>query len=185
MPSLIEKSACDGLLPRAAGAAGAVTLSELAPTRITSVAPLAGQSRALRAALKQIGLGWPEPGRSRAAADSAILWTGLTQAFLIGGDPAALAGLAALSDQSDGWARMRLAGPDAEAVLARLVPLDLRPTVFPEGQVARTGLNHTMAILLRSGGQSFDIMVFRSMAASAVHELGQAMAAVAARAAVS
>lgn len=180
MPSLIEKSACDGLLPLSTGG---LTLSALPPARIASVAPLAGRSRALRAALKRIGLGWPEPGRSRATADSTILWTGQAQAFLIGADPEPLGGLAALTDQSDGWARMRLAGPGAEAVLARLVPLDLRPTVFPEGQVARTGLNHMMTILIRSGAQSFDIMVLRSMAASAVHDLGQAMEAVTARAA--
>ncbi len=77
---------------------------------------------------------------------------------------------------------MRLAGPGTEAVLARLVPVDLRSSVFAEGQVARTGLNHMMAILLRTGDQSFDIMVFRSMAVSAVHELGQVMEAVAIRA---
>jgi sarcosine oxidase subunit gamma len=180
VPSLIEKSACDGLLPRNAGA---LTLSELPPARITSVAPLAGQSRALRAALKRIGLGWPEPGQSRSAAENAILWAGRSQAFLMGADPAPLAGLAALTDQSDGWARMRLAGSGADAVLARLVPLDLRPSAFPEGRVARTALNHMAAILLRSGDRSFDIMVFRSMAASAIHDLVQAMESVTARAA--
>jgi heterotetrameric sarcosine oxidase gamma subunit len=182
VPSLIEKSACDGLLPRVSGG---TTLSELPFMRMTSVAVLAGKSRALGAALKDIGLDWPGAGQSRTSGPAMILWTGRDQAFLIGPDPAPLAGLAALTDQSDAWARMRLKGPGAEAVLARLVPLDLRLAVFAEGQVARSGLNHMMAIVRRAGADSFDIMVFRSMAQSAVDELHQAMEAVAARATLS
>lgn len=179
MPSLIEKTPCDGLLPKIAGG---VTLSELPFARVTSVAPLRGKTRALGAALKAMGLAWPEPGRSHRAEAAAILWSGMEQAFLVGADPEPLQGLAALTDQSDGWARMRLKGEAAEAVLARLVPLDLRAAVFAEGQVARSALNHMMLHLARPGPDSFDLMVFRSMAASAVHELVVAMEAVAARA---
>lgn len=179
MPSLIEKTACDGRLPIAAGG---VSLQELPFARITSVAPLAGKDRAVGMALKALGLGWPAPGRSVMKGAAGCLWTGCGQAFLIGADPDGLSGLAALTDQSDGWARMRLSGPGAEAVLARLVPLDLRAVSFPVGAVARTGLNHMMMVLTRAEAESFDILVFRSMAASAVHELGQAMAACAARA---
>ena len=179
MASLIEISPCDGLLPKIAGG---MALSELPFARIRSVAPLRGKTRALGAALKAIGLGWPGPGQSQFAKDAAILWSGMDQAFLIGADTAPLHGLAALTDQSDGWARMRLKGPGAGAALARLVPLDLRPGVFAEGQVARSGLNHMMLHLTRSGPDSFELMVFRSMAGSAVHELHQAMEAVAARA---
>jgi sarcosine oxidase subunit gamma len=40
-----------------------------------------------------------------------------------------------------------------------------------------------MMVLHRAGPEAFDIMVFRSMAASAVHELQQAMKALAARSA--
>jgi heterotetrameric sarcosine oxidase gamma subunit len=176
---LIEITPCAGLLPKIAGS---MVLSELPFARMTSVAPFKGKSRALGAALKAMGLGWPDPGQSRRSGDAAILWSGMDQAFLIGPDPAPLAGLAALTDQSDGWARIRLKGPGAEAALARLVPLDLRPGVFAEGQVARTGLNHMMLLIARSGPDSFDLMVFRSMAGSAVHELHQSMEAVVARA---
>lgn len=181
MPSLIEKTACDGLLPTRMGA---MTLSELPAARVTSVAPFRDHAGAVAAALQAMGLGWPEPGQSIAGKGGAILWSGRNQAFLIDADPAPLSGLAALTDQSDGWARMRLEGPDAAAVLARLVPLDLRPAVFFEGQVARSALNHMMLHLTRSGAERFDLMVFRSMAVSAAHELGAAMTAVAARGAL-
>ncbi|MEZ5868804.1 MAG: hypothetical protein R3D46_10330 [Defluviimonas denitrificans] len=60
MASLIEKSACDGLLPRVAGG---TVLSELPAARVTSVAPFAGKTRALGAALKEMGLSWPKPGK--------------------------------------------------------------------------------------------------------------------------
>lgn len=181
MPSLIETTPCEGLLPIREGG---VTLSEAAPAAVTSVAPFRGKARAVAAALKKLGLGWPEPGQSLQSGAAACLWTGRDQAFLIGTAPEGLAGIAALTDQSDGWARMRLEGPGAEAVLARLVPLDLRAAAFPEGAVARTGLNHMMAVLVREGPEAFGIMVFRSMAGSAVHEIRVAMRAVAARPAI-
>lgn len=181
MASLIETTACEGLLPVATQD---VTLGELPFACITSVAPFDGRQDAVAAALKAMGLGWPGPGQSVRAGDAACLWAGRDQAFLIGAAPEGLAGIAALTDQSDGWARIHLEGPGAEAVLARLIALDLRPAAFPEGAVARTGLGHMMAVLLREGPQSFQIMVFRSMAGTAVHDLHQAMRAIAARAAV-
>lgn len=181
MPRLIETAACEGLLPVLLPE---VQLSELPFAPVTSVAPFAGREKAVAAALKKLGLGWPDPGRSCRAGGAACLWSGRGQAFLLGAPPEGLAGLAALTDQSDGWARMRLQGPAAEAVLARLVPLDLRVAAFPEGAVARSGLNHMPVVLLREGPEAFQIMVFRSMAGSAVHELASAMKATAARAAL-
>lgn len=180
MPRLIETMPGEGLLPVLLPQ---VRLTELPFVPVTSVAPFAGKEKAVAAALKKQGLGWPAPGQSFRAGDAACLWTGRGQAFLIGAEPAGLSGLAALTDQSDGWARMRLEGAAAEAVLARLVPLDLRPAAFAEGAVARSALGHMMLVLLRDGPQAFQLMVFRSMAGSAVHELDTAMRAVAARAA--
>lgn len=179
MPSLIETTPCEGLPPVDAGG---MTLSEAAPARITSVAPFKGKEKAVAAALKKLGLGWPGPGQSFRAGGAACLWTGRDQAFLIGPAPEGLSGIAALTDQSDGWARLRLDGSGAVVVLARLVPLDLGGAAFPVGAVARTGLNHMMMVLVREGPDTFGIMVFRSMAGTAVHEIAVAMKALAARA---
>ena len=178
MASLIETNACDGLLPISVGRA---EMAECTAERITSVAPFKGRTRALGTGLKALGLGWPAPGTSQTSKAGSILWTGADQAFLIGADPAGLGASAALTDQSDGWARMRLAGPDAEKVLARLVALDLRTAACPVGEVRRSGLNHMPMVLWRSGEDAFEIFVFRSMAATAVHEMAAAMRAVAAR----
>ena len=56
---------------------------------------------------------------------------------------------------------IHVSGPKALDLMARMVPLDLRPAAFPEGSVANTGLHHVgVTILARDGG--FDILVLRS-----------------------
>lgn len=45
-------------------------------------------------------------------------------------------------DVSDGWAALRLAGPDGRAVLARVLPLDLHPRAFGPGHAASTHAAH-------------------------------------------
>jgi heterotetrameric sarcosine oxidase gamma subunit len=46
--------------------------------------------------------------------------------------------LAAISDQSDGYAVLRLAGPRVRDTLAKLVPVDIHPRAFRPGDVAGT-----------------------------------------------
>ncbi len=79
---------------------------------------------------------------------------------------------------------MQLTGPGHVDALARLVPIDLRARVFAPGHVARTGLGHMMAVLRRLSADTVEVMVFRSMAATAVHEITVAMQSVTARAQV-
>jgi sarcosine oxidase subunit gamma len=52
-------------------------------------------------------------------------------------------------------------GPKALDLMARMMPLDLRPAAFPEGAAANTTLHHLgVTVLARDGG--FDILVLRS-----------------------
>ena len=169
---------------RAALTLAGVTLAEADLGQITSVAPFMGQDKALAGALKALGLSFPAPNQVSSKGDVRLVWTGRDQAFLIGAAPQGLNGLAALTDQSDGWAALRLDGPGAGDVLARLYPLDLRAAAFPVGRVARAPLNHMSSILMRPGPQSFEMLVFRSMARTAWHEAEVAMRALAARAAL-
>ncbi|NJM84475.1 MAG: sarcosine oxidase subunit gamma [Tabrizicola sp.] len=182
MPELIAKSALDGQPP--VTLAG-VTLTELSPGPITSIAIFPGAGRATLRALKPMGLGFPEPNQWLGAGDARIVWTGRDQAFLIGTEPpSGLEGSAALTDQAGGWSVVSLRGPMAVDVLMRLVPLDLRVAAFPVGRAARAPLNHINAVLLRVGEYAFEIMVFRSMARTAWHEIVAAMQALEARAAL-
>ena len=180
MAELTAKSPCDGLLPVTVGA---LKLSEEDLGHLTTIAVFNGKDQALEAALEAAhGMKLPAPGRSTGKAGSRAIWFGRAQALLVGpvADPN-LAAHAALTDLSDGWAVVRLEGARAEEVMARLVPIDLRPQVFKRGHTARTELKHMMASITRVGPKALQIMVFRSFAATLVHDLKRAMEAVAAR----
>lgn len=183
MVDLVEMTPCAGLVPVTAGA---LRLTEAVPGRVTSLAPYKGQQGALDRALAQAhGLGWPAPGEVIAGAGGAgasVQWFGRDLALLVGPEPdAALATHAALTDQSDAWAVLRIEGPGATAVMARLTPLDLRESVFGVGRAARTDVAHIAGAVTRVDAEAFEIMAFRSMAASLVHEVAVAMRRVAAR----
>ncbi|WP_374372041.1 sarcosine oxidase subunit gamma [Tabrizicola sp.] len=177
MPELIAKSALEGR----SLTLGTVTLAEVEVGPVTSVAVFPGGGKAVAKGLKTLGLAMPEPNSFAEKKGARIVWTGRDQAFLMGVEAPALEG-AAVTDQSDGWAVLGLSGAGAVDVLARLVPVDLRLSVFPVGRAMRSQLNHMNVVILRGGDNAFEIMVFRSMARTAWHELETTMHMVAARA---
>lgn len=175
MGNLTAKTPFDGLLPITKGS---TTLSEVTHGAITWLSPAKGRAAAVSKALtKQIGAPFPDPGRI----EGPSVWSGPGQALVLGPSLKPIKG-AALSDQTSAWACCTLEGPGARDVLARLVPIDLRPDVFGEGRAARTLLGHMNCVLLHRGKDHYDIMVFRSMATTAAHEIADAMDRVAARA---
>ncbi len=180
MDKLTALSPCAGLLPLTIGAAEVV---EVEPGRLTSVAPCNGQQGKLSRAMKAAhGVAYPHANGLTRGRDTSAIWFGHAQAMLVG--PAADAGLAkcaALTDQSDAWAVVILSGDAAEDVLARLVPVDVRMAHFPVGMAVRTQLQHLSVSLARVEEGAFQIMAFRSMARTLVHDLKTAMEAVAAR----
>lgn len=179
MPELIAKSALNGKRLTL----GSVTLTEASVGPITSIAVVPNGTEALAKGLKPLGLAMPGPNAVVESDGVRLVWTGKDQAFLIGLLPPALEG-AAVTDQSDGWAVLSIRGAGAIDVLARLVPVDLRPAAFQVGQVLRTQVNHMNAVILRLGEAEFQIMVFRSMARTAWHELETTMHMIAARSGV-
>lgn len=144
---------------------------------LTHVAPFAGQAAALDGALRAAhGLGWPAPNRSLDAAPGRIIWFGREAAMLIGPAPgAALADHAALADQSDAWAAIEVQGAGIEDVLARLVPVDTRPASFDQGHTLRSQIQHMNGSITRLGPDRVLFLVFRSMAATLVHDLQEAI----------
>ncbi len=180
MPELIAKSALEG---RAALTLGGVKLTETMMGPISSIALISGGAKALARGLKGLGLAFPAPNTFAEKNGARIVWAGREQAFLTGVEPPALDG-AAVADQTDGWVALSVSGTGAVDVLARLVPVDLRLSAFPVGRVVRAPVNHMNAVILRTGDYAFEIMVFRSMARTAWHEIEVAMQALAARAAL-
>jgi sarcosine oxidase subunit gamma len=177
---LMEKSAFGGLLPVEAGECRIIA----APSEAMHlVSPYKGQGKPLSAALKSAhGMAFPAAGRATGKEGARLVWFGLDQAMLIGPAPdARLSEFAAVVEQSDGWAVLRLEGGQAEDVLARLVPVDMRAGHFKRGQTVRTHLQHLHVSITRVGAEVFQIMVMRSMAKTLVDDLQGAMRLVAAR----
>lgn len=183
MSDLIAKSPCGDLLPLDIGT---IRLSEVDVGAMTSLAAHRGQDKPLSAALKAAhGMALPAKNRATGKEGARAVWFGQGQVLLIGPvADAALTELAAMTDQTDAWAVVRLEGEGAVDVLARLAPVDLRAPAFKRGHTARTLLGHMTTSITKIGDQAFQIMVFRSMAATLVHELENAMQGVAARAAL-
>lgn len=182
-PILTARSAAHGLLPRSIGG---LTIAEGAAGPVTGISPHAGEVAQASATLEAAhGLALPGPGRSAAKGAARVLWFGRNRWMLIGADAGeALAAHAALTDQTDAWVSLDLTGAAGPDVLARLVPVDLRPGSFPLGAVARTELFHMQVAIARTGPEALRVMGFRSMAGTLVHDLVTAAEAVAARAAV-
>ncbi len=150
--------------------------------QITSIAPYLGRVADVDRALAKIGLRFPAPNRMASHGDARIAWTGRDQAFMIGADCPDLGDAAAAVDQSDAWARFALSGPAAVDTLAHYVPVDLRLSSLPVGASIRSQLYHVPLCLMRIGADAFEVMVFRSMAHTAWHELEDALRILAARA---
>lgn len=148
---------------------------------IASVLAKRGQQEALRKQIRErfgIELA-PGPKRS-VAGDYAFIATG-PSVWLATGEGAgnsfvttladALGEHAAISDQTDGQAVLRVSGPKARDAMCKLVPIDLHPRIFRSGNVAVTLAAHIGTTLWRleddSNGQAvFEIAVFRSLAES-------------------
>tara|TARA_R110002020_G_scaffold157241_2_gene339806 strand:- start:4128 stop:4667 length:540 start_codon:yes stop_codon:yes gene_type:complete len=175
---LTAKTPCDGLLPVSHGP---FTLTEIVPKALTSIAPFKGQAGAVSDTLQSAhGITLPSIGGATGNGSVQAIWFGQGQYLLTGPAPDGLDGIAAVTDQTDAWATVRLDGHEAAEVLARLVPVDMRPAMFPDGTSVRTLLGH-MTVSITREGEGYRIMAFRSMAVTLVHEIAGAMEAVAQR----
>jgi sarcosine oxidase subunit gamma len=175
--SALADLALPGRYGRTDGAPG-VTIAERVDLGLATVMARKGQGLALREAV-QSGYGLALPGASRhvAGPTSGFIGTGPGQWLALSerlpnGDLAAdltqrLRGLASVSDQSDGRAVIRIAGPRARDVLAKGLPIDLHESVFKTGSAA-TGVISLMGVTLWQvdNAPTYDIAVFRSLAGS-------------------
>ncbi|MEA1833877.1 sarcosine oxidase subunit gamma family protein [Methylobacterium durans] len=134
-----------------------------------------GQEEALRAILSE-RYGWnlPEPGATALSGERGLVWSGPGQWLAVAESgealrrlPEALRGLAAVTDQSDARAIVRVSGPRARAALAKGVTVDLHPRAFGPGRTAVTSIAHIGAQLWQvDAGPSYDVAVARSFAGS-------------------
>ncbi|KEJ89280.1 sarcosine oxidase subunit gamma [Sulfitobacter donghicola] len=177
MDELKPTTPCAGLLPLTIGA---LTVTEVDLGAITSIAPFG--DAADKRFVKALGMGFPAPNQTITAGKARCIWAGQGEALLTGAAPnPALADFAAVVDQSDAWATVTLSGEGGAEALARLVPVDMRLSAFGVDATVRTQLGHMSASITRVAEDTYLIAVFRSMAATLVHDLRLALEAVAAR----
>lgn len=119
------------------------------------------------------GCGLPvQPLESARRGALSALWLGPGEWLLVGGSDdlgvrleAAFRGhFVTVTDVSDAYCTIRLAGPQAIEVLAKGCSLDTHDSVFPPGRVARSLLAKAGMILYRTGQEEFEIYVARSHA---------------------
>lgn len=156
---------------------------------LATVVALAEGRVAVARALEPLGLGLPDGPRRSARGDAAVVGLG-PRSWLVAreGDSllaaelaAALAGVAAVTDQSDGYGVLRFSGPRVRALLEKGVQIDLHDRAFPPGSAAATTCAHLSIVLWRledSGGAAvFEAAVPRSYAGSFWHFVAAGAAA--------
>lgn len=151
-----------------------VILSETQPGSIVQLASWPGQERQTLAAIRTVtGLSLPDgagggvagerksafgfaPGRFLAIDED----QGLAAAF----GPVVKSETGTVTDLSHGRTAIRIAGAEAEWVLAKFFAIDFSLPAFPLGAGRSTSHHDIFAQIQRSGADSFDLYVFRSFA---------------------
>lgn len=180
-------SAWSGILAdshQGADGAGGVTVAARDNLGIASIIAGAGDTSALAEAVKaRFGLDLPMTPVAAMSGSHSLVWSGHGHWLLVAGsregladDLAALAPLAAVAEQSDGRAALRLSGAMVRRALAKGCMVDLHPSAFPVGMTALSSIAYIGVQLWRAqdepngedgpGGAVFEIMVPRSMAGS-------------------
>jgi sarcosine oxidase subunit gamma len=156
-----------------------VTIERAVPRSIAGIAAFKDRA-ALRAAMQRVfgsatptAPGWIQAGDVTLSclAPARYLATASRDADLPGRLAESLAGLAAITDQSDMWEMFTVQGPGVRDVLARLVPVDLDPQRFPVGALACTRAGHLHVRLWRVGERVYEIAVMRSAAGDLLYQL--------------
>lgn len=162
-----------------------VSLTEIRGFGLIQIMARRGRSADLANAIHaHFGVAAPYGPKMAQAESATLIWSGPDQFLVLSpreGSPSmqelrqAFSGLASLSDQSHARALIRIAGPDARAMLAKLSSIDLHPEQFPVSSAAATSVDHTSVNLWRGddadGGAVFDLLVFATFAGSLWHTM--------------
>ncbi|MFE0752321.1 sarcosine oxidase subunit gamma [Inquilinus sp. NPDC058860] len=178
MPDLTPRSAFIGLPGRSGRTEGEPGVIVRPRDDFTMAKLIARKSRAgdLAAAIRaRYGLDLPTTPKRVAQGGLAVIWSGPGQWLAVAEDGRDLArelsdaigAFAAVSDQSDGLAVLRVSGPRARDALIKGVGLDLHPRAFAPGDAAVTMIAHIGAQLWQLDDRpSYEVAIYRSFAGS-------------------
>ena len=171
-------------LPLAGIAGGGVLVADRDGLGIASVLVRKNASAALAERVRALfGIELPRGPRRSVRGDIAFAATGPGTWLATreeGGDAFAaslierIGDIAAVADQSSGYAILRVTGPRLRDTLAKILPIDLHERAFAPGDVAATNASHVNVTLWRladasDGSPVFEIAMFRSLAESFWH----------------
>jgi sarcosine oxidase subunit gamma len=153
-----------------------VALSEVAPVAIVQVAAWPGAEKKVIDAIRKVtglavadgaGAGIAEGGRAAfGIAPGKFLVSDETDDLASRFAKAVTPAIGAVTDLSHGRTVIRIEGPDAGWVLAKLFAIDFALPAFPVGAGRSTAHHDVFAQIQRSAAEQFDIYVFRSFARS-------------------
>jgi len=178
VPDLTPRSAFIGLPVRSGRAEGepGVTVRARDDLALARVIVRKGRADDLATAVRaRYGLDLPATPRRVGQGGLAFIWSGPGQWLALAEDGRDLAreltdaigAFAAVSDQSDGLAVLRVAGPCARDALIKGVGLDLHPRAFGPGDAAVTVIAHVGVQLWQLDDRpSYEIAAYRSFAGS-------------------
>ncbi|MEW6630510.1 MAG: sarcosine oxidase subunit gamma family protein [Pseudomonadota bacterium] len=165
---------------------GGVTLEELRDISLVQIMARRGRMVETATAARTVfGIEPPTSPGAKVGQNATLIWSGPDQFIAFSarsGDDQfsklseAFAGVASLSDQSDGRCLIRIGGPSARQALAKFCSLDLDDAVFPLGAAATTSIDHTAMNIWRDvdskdGQAVFNLLVFTSFADSLWHTI--------------
>lgn len=178
MPDLTPRSAFTGLPGRSGRAEVEPGVTVRPRDDLASARVIARKRRAddLAAAIRsRYGLDLPVTPKRVMQGGLAFIWSGPGQWLAVAEDGRNLAreladavgAFAAVSDQSDGLAVLRVSGPRARDALIKGVGLDLHPRAFGPGDAAVTVIAHIGAQLWQLDDRpTYEIAIYRSFAGS-------------------
>lgn len=176
-PALRPRSAL-GRSFLAADTIGPVTITESTDWALASLAPRRGREAELAERAGTAGLPLPRPGQAAGGQPWSAFWAGpdiwLIEAPLATHDDIVavlapiVADTASLTEQTDAWVRLELAGA-LPPLLERLCNLDLAR--FPPGSATRTVIEHVGVHAIRRAPDRLTLLGPRSSAGSLHHAL--------------
>lgn len=160
-------------------ALGPCTLVEVVDIALASLAIRAGREADVARIAGAQGIPLPGPGQAAAGAACSAFWMGpglwmieapfTSHENIVARLKPLFDDAASLTEQTDAWARLRIAGPDLPRLFERLCNADLaraQPSV-----ALRTTIEHLGAFLLIRDNRTIDVLTARSSAGSMHHAL--------------
>lgn len=172
---LAPRSAYAGLLKPVGAAAGGVTVRDRADLQIATVIARGDRATLAERVRAAFGADLPSGPMRVEAGGTALIGTGPRTWLALrdgAGDLAgdlrkALGEAAAVSEQTDGYAVLRVSGPMARATFEKGLSIDLHPRAFRAGDAASTSCTHLGVILWQlDEAPVYEVAVYRYTATS-------------------